>query len=135
MSDPDMSPDEIAWAFQNAGRAPAQTQDTSAQFAAQSRAQEKALAQRRLDLERQLLEEQYRQDQQYNRAVHHQDMAAAQAHHRALMGQYSLVDQIRGKLGLGLLGDDPDGFDWRHGFALGLAVGAIAATFFGWGQK
>lgn len=129
MDTPDMSPDELAWAFQNAGRAPAAQQDTSQAFAAQARAREQAQAS---NLERQLAEEQRQQDLHYNRTIHAQDMAAAQAHHRALMGQYSLIDQVRGELGL--LGGDMDGFDWKYGFAAGLVVGATLAVLFGWAK-
>ncbi len=110
-----MSPEELAWAFGNS-RAPAAQQATSADFAAHSRSQTE-------DLDRRFLEEQHAQDVQYNRTVHAQDMAAAQAHHNALMGQYSLVNQVRGELGMNV-----SSFDWKQGFVIGLAVGALAAS-------
>ncbi|GAF77868.1 unnamed protein product, partial [marine sediment metagenome] len=78
MAEPSMNPDELAWAFQNAGRPPAAQRTTSEAFAAQARERELKV----LDHKAQV--KQHAQDQQYNQAVHAQDMAAARAHHSAL---------------------------------------------------
>jgi hypothetical protein len=56
-------------------------------------------------------------------------MAAAQANHNALMSQYSMVDQFREQLGVNV-----SSFDWKQGFVMGLALGALAAAIFGKGR-
>lgn len=114
MSDtPQMNPDELAWAFHNAGRAPAAQKTTSEAFAAQARDRELQ------DLQRKAQLEQHLQDQQYNRTIHAQDMAAARAHHNALMGEYSLVDQVRTAFA------DTGTSGFRKGFFWGLVAGAV----------
>jgi hypothetical protein len=124
---PSMSPDEMAWASQNAGRPPqarqdtsAARQDTSAAFAAQARVSEHNAAM-------QAKVAQHRQDSEYNHTVHAQDMAAARAHHRALMGQYSVLDRARAEFGA----LTSEGFGWKQGFVIGLAVGALLNAIYG----
>jgi hypothetical protein len=122
MSD-SMSPEELAWAFSNAGRAPAAQQSTSENFATKARASE---AQRIENLQRQ----QYQQDLQYNQAIHAQDMAAAQAQHGALMGQYTLLDQTRAELGAYEAGNE----GWVAGLVTGLIAGSVLTALF-WGKN
>lgn len=119
MADPSMNPDELAWAFQNAGRAPAAQKTTSEAFAAQARQKELQALQRKAQLE------QHAQDQQYNRVIHAQDMAAARAHHNALMGEYSLVNQVKGAFA------DTGQSGFRAGFFWGLVAGAVVYGIFG----
>jgi hypothetical protein len=123
MADPEMRPDELAWAFTNAGRAPTAQQSTSEDFAARARAAE---AQRIENLQRQ----QYQQDAQYNQTIHAQDMAAAQAQHRALMGQYTLLDQTRAELGA----YDAKSEGWVAGLVTGLIAGSVLTALF-WGKR
>jgi hypothetical protein len=130
MADPQMTPDELAWSFQNAGRPPQAQQATSEAFAAQARAQEAQNAQRQAHLDRGLIEQQHAQDRQWNAAVHAQDMAASRAHHDALMGNYSVLQQIKGAFAENRA--DQKGF--RQGFFWGLVAGAVAVAVFG-GKK
>jgi hypothetical protein len=121
MSGPSMNPDELAWAFQNAGRPPAAQKTTSESFAAKARSKELQHAQHKVQLEQQ------QQDRQFNKTIHAQDMAAARAHHNALIGQYSLVDQVRSNLG----SLNTSSVEWKSGFVVGLALGALLAGIFG----
>jgi hypothetical protein len=127
MSDAYMSPEEMAWASQNAGRPPEARKATSQEFAARARAEEDellrkraALLKARMDLQRRQL----RQDREWNDRVHHQDMQAAAAHHRALMQGYSLVDQARAELGAMNVGS----MDWKQGFAAGVVGGLFLGS-------
>jgi hypothetical protein len=120
MADPEMRPDELAWAFQNAGRAPAAQQSSSETFAAQARQAEA----KRLE---QVARQQHAQDLQWNRAIHAQDMETAEAQQRALRKQYTLLDQTQNDMGSWNMSTA----DWKSGFAAGLAAGAFFAWLFG----
>jgi hypothetical protein len=113
MAEPSMNPDELAWAYQNAGRAPAAQKTTSEAFAAQARDQELQALQRKARIEQQ------QQDLQFNRTIHAQDMAAASAHHNALMGEYSLVQQVKNAFA------DTGRSGFRTGFFWGMVAGAV----------
>jgi hypothetical protein len=134
MSNPDMSPEEMAWAFKNAGNPPPVKPTTSQVFAARARAQEAAAAQQRAALKKRGLDERNRdlqRDREWNEAVHAQDMAASKAHHQALMSEYTLVDRAKAELGALNMQSD----DWKQGFVLGLVAGALVsrlvASWFG----
>lgn len=118
-----MTPEEMAWAFQNAGRAPAAEarRTTSQEFAERARAQEDEALRRRqalLNAKAESRKHEY-QGQPYPQSPWpQQTMAAARARASQQLGAMNT--------------ESPD---WRQGFALGVAggllLGSILRSLFG----